>query len=171
MANQGDTVVRKQHDGHSRLASQPFDTTGQPRPSPGNYATTRNLRAPHTPCRNRPHRNPRRLICSRRTRRNRGLKLTSRYSNLNRRRRRESQTLTGHLGRTARLLDVAIRNCIVAGDSVWDLLAAVRQSAFRVGFLSGGYGRGRTGHTGALRVFSDAADRLMHIERLGLPGK
>ena len=32
MANQGDTVVRKQHDGHSRLAPQPFDTTGQPRP-------------------------------------------------------------------------------------------------------------------------------------------
>jgi phosphoglycolate phosphatase-like HAD superfamily hydrolase len=100
-----------------------------------------------------------------------GLKLTSRYSNLNRRRRRESQTLTGHLRRTARLLDVGIRNCVVAGDSVWDLLAAVRQSAFRVGFLSGGYGRGKTGHSGALRVFSDAADRLMHIERLGLPGK
>src|SRR5580692_9808201 len=101
--------------GHSRLASQPFDTTGQPRPSPGNYATTRNLRAPHTPVESGRTEMPAALFDLDRTG---GLKLTSRYSNLNRRRRRESQTLTGHLRRTARLLDVAIRNCVVAGDSV-----------------------------------------------------
>jgi beta-phosphoglucomutase-like phosphatase (HAD superfamily) len=35
-------------------------------------------------------------------------------------------------------LNVAIHNCIVVGGSVWEPLAAVRQSALGVGFLSGG---------------------------------
>ena len=72
---------------------------------------------------------------------------------------------------TARQLDVAINNCIVVGDSVWDLLAAVRQSALGVGFLSGGYGQEELERAGAFRVYSDAADMLMHIEQLGLPGE
>ena len=68
-------------------------------------------------------------------------------------------------------LRVAISNCIVVGDSVWDLLAAVRKSALGVGFLSGGYGQEELERAGAFRVYSDAADMLMHIEQLGLPGK
>ena len=68
-------------------------------------------------------------------------------------------------------LHVAIDNCIVVGDSVWDLLAAVRKSALGVGFLSGGYGQEELERAGAFRVYSDAADMLMHIEQLGLPGK
>lgn len=71
----------------------------------------------------------------------------------------------------ARRLNVAIHNCIVVGDSVWDLLAAVRQSALGVGFLSGGYGQEELERAGAFRIYSDAADMLMHIEQLGLPGK
>lgn len=71
----------------------------------------------------------------------------------------------------ARQLNVAINNCIVVGDSVWDLLAAVRQSALGVGFLSGGYGQEELERAGAFRVYSDAADLLMHIEQLGLPGE
>lgn len=71
----------------------------------------------------------------------------------------------------ARQLNVAISNCIVVGDSVWDLLAAVRQSALGVGFLSGGYGQEELERAGAFRVYSDAADLLMHIEQLGLPGR
>ena len=71
----------------------------------------------------------------------------------------------------ARQLNVAIGNCIVVGDSVWDLLAAVRQSALGVGFLSGGYSQEELERAGAFRVYSDAADMLMHIEQLGLPGK
>jgi HAD superfamily hydrolase (TIGR01509 family) len=71
----------------------------------------------------------------------------------------------------ARRLNMAITNCIVVGDSVWDLLAAVRQSALGVGFLSGGYAQEELERAGAFRVFSDAADMLMHIEQLGLPGK
>ena len=68
-------------------------------------------------------------------------------------------------------LQVAIGNCIVVGDSVWDLLAAVRKSALGVGFLSGGYGQEELERAGAFRVYSDAADMLMHIEQLGLPGQ
>lgn len=68
-------------------------------------------------------------------------------------------------------LNIAIDNCIVVGDSVWDLLAAVRKSALGVGFLSGGYGQEELERAGAFRVYSDAADMLMHIEQLGLPGK
>jgi HAD superfamily hydrolase (TIGR01549 family) len=68
-------------------------------------------------------------------------------------------------------LHVAISNCVVVGDSVWDLLAAVRKSALGVGFLSGGYGQEELERAGAFRVYSDAADMLMHIEQLGLPGK
>ena len=71
----------------------------------------------------------------------------------------------------ARQLNVAIGNCIVVGDSVWNLLAAVRQSALGVGFLSGGYGQEELERAGAFRVYSDAADLLIHLEQLGLPGK
>jgi beta-phosphoglucomutase-like phosphatase (HAD superfamily) len=71
----------------------------------------------------------------------------------------------------ARQLNVPISNCIVVGDSVWDLLAAVRRSALGVGFLSGGYGQEELERAGAFRVYSDAADMLVHIEQLGLPGK
>jgi beta-phosphoglucomutase-like phosphatase (HAD superfamily) len=70
-----------------------------------------------------------------------------------------------------RQLNVAIDNCIVVGDSVWDLLAAVCQSALAVGFLSGGYGQEELERAGAFRLYSDAADMLMHIEQLGLPGE
>jgi HAD superfamily hydrolase (TIGR01549 family) len=40
----------------------------------------------------------------------------------------------------AEQLNVAIGDCIVVGDSVWDLLAAGRKSALGVGLLSRGYG-------------------------------
>ncbi len=68
-------------------------------------------------------------------------------------------------------LKVPIGDCIVVGDSVWDLLAAGRKSALGVGVLSGGYGREELERAGAFRVYSDPADLLMHIEQLGLPGK
>jgi len=71
----------------------------------------------------------------------------------------------------ARQLNVAISNCIVVGDSVWDLPAAVRQSALEVGLLSGGYGLEELENAGALRLYSGATDMLMHFEQWGLPGK
>jgi HAD superfamily hydrolase (TIGR01509 family) len=70
----------------------------------------------------------------------------------------------------AERLNVAIADCIVVGDSVWDLLAAGRKSALGVGLLSGGYGQEDLERAGAFRVYSDPDDLLIHIEQLGLPG-
>ena len=67
-------------------------------------------------------------------------------------------------------LHLPIAECIVVGDSPWDMLAAVRKSALGVGLLSGGYGREDLEQAGAFRVYSDPGDLLMHIEQLGLPG-
>lgn len=70
----------------------------------------------------------------------------------------------------AEKLGVQLNNCIVVGDSVWDMLAAGRKSALGVGLLSGGYGEEDLERAGAFRVYSDPADMLMHLEQLGLPG-
>lgn len=71
----------------------------------------------------------------------------------------------------ANRLRVPIENCIIVGDSVWDLLAAGRKSALGVGLLSGGTSQSELEGAGAFRVYSDPADLLMHIEQLGLPGE
>lgn len=71
----------------------------------------------------------------------------------------------------AKRLRVAIEDCIIVGDSVWDLLAAGRKSALGVGLLSGGSGQAELEGAGAFRVYSDPADLLLHIEQLGLPGE
>jgi HAD superfamily hydrolase (TIGR01509 family) len=71
----------------------------------------------------------------------------------------------------AQKLNVPIQDCIVVGDSVWDLLAAGRKSALGVGVLSGGYGQEELERAGAFRVYSDVADMLEHLEQLGLAGK
>lgn len=70
----------------------------------------------------------------------------------------------------ARRLQVAIRDCIVVGDSVWDLLAAGRKGALGVSLLSGGYGPDELERAGAFRVYADPADMLLHLEQLGLAG-
>ena len=71
----------------------------------------------------------------------------------------------------AESVGVPIRDCIVTGDSVWDILAAGRKSALGVGILSGGYGQEELARAGAFRVYTDPADMLMHIEDLGFPGE
>ncbi len=71
----------------------------------------------------------------------------------------------------AQRLNVPIQDCIVVGDSAWDLLAAGRKSALGVGILSGGYGQEELERAGAFRIYSDPADMLLHLEQLGLPGK
>src|SRR3990172_7999537 len=55
-------------------------------------------------------------------------------------------------------LAVGIEDCIVVGDSVWDLLAARRARALGVGVLSGGYGRGELESAGADRGDEGPAD-------------
>jgi len=68
----------------------------------------------------------------------------------------------------AERLNVAIDDCIVIGDSVWDILAAARKGALGVGLLSGGYGQEELQHAGAFRIYKDPAEMLVHIEDLGI---
>jgi HAD superfamily hydrolase (TIGR01549 family) len=68
----------------------------------------------------------------------------------------------------ARRIEVDIRNSIVVGDSVWDLLAAQRARALGIGLLSGGYGREELIYSGAFRVYDDPADLLAHLDEVGV---
>jgi HAD superfamily hydrolase (TIGR01509 family) len=67
-------------------------------------------------------------------------------------------------------LGVPIENCVVVGDSIWDMLAAGRRRALSVGLLSGGYSQAELEEAGAFRVYADPADMLEHIEDVGLRG-
>lgn len=68
----------------------------------------------------------------------------------------------------AEKLGVPITNCVVVGDSVWDLLAARRARALGVGLLSGGYGQDELERAGAYRVYQDPADLLRHLDEVGV---
>lgn len=61
-----------------------------------------------------------------------------------------------------------ITQCVVVGDSVWDLLAARRAWAIGVGLLSGGYGQDELISAGAYRVYQDPADLLNHLDEIGI---
>ncbi|HYN68745.1 MAG TPA: HAD family hydrolase [Candidatus Eisenbacteria bacterium] len=65
-------------------------------------------------------------------------------------------------------LGVAIRDCYVIGDAVWDLLAARRAGMLSVGLLSGGYGEDELRAAGAFRVYRDAAELLDSLDELGI---
>jgi HAD superfamily hydrolase (TIGR01509 family) len=67
----------------------------------------------------------------------------------------------------AEALGVAIDKCVVVGDSIWDMLAAIRCKALGVGLLSGGYGQAELRESGAIRVYDDSADLLYHIDEVG----
>jgi HAD superfamily hydrolase (TIGR01509 family) len=58
-------------------------------------------------------------------------------------------------------------DAVVVGDSIWDMLAAVRCRALPVGLLSGGYGADELRQAGAIRVYDDPADLLAHIDEVG----
>lgn len=68
----------------------------------------------------------------------------------------------------AERLHANIEDCVVVGDSVWDLLAARRARALGVGLLSGGYGRDELERAGAYRVYEDPADLLDHLDEVGV---
>ena len=68
----------------------------------------------------------------------------------------------------AQRLKADIHDCIVVGDSVWDLLASRRAHALGVGLLSGGYGEDELDKAGAYRVYADPADLTRHIDELGV---
>jgi HAD superfamily hydrolase (TIGR01509 family) len=65
-------------------------------------------------------------------------------------------------------LGVDIRDAVVVGDSIWDLLAARRARALGIGLLSGGYGRDELERAGAYRVYNDPEDLLHHLDEVGL---
>jgi HAD superfamily hydrolase (TIGR01509 family) len=68
----------------------------------------------------------------------------------------------------AKLLKVALNDCIVVGDSVWDLLASRRAHALGVGLLCGGYGMDELEQAGAYRVYEDPAELMRHVDELGV---
>ncbi|HEY4974980.1 MAG TPA: HAD family hydrolase [Steroidobacteraceae bacterium] len=63
-------------------------------------------------------------------------------------------------------LGVDIRESLVLGDSIWDMIAAQRARALGVGLLSGGYGEDELSRAGAFRVYEDPADLLNHIDEI-----
>jgi HAD superfamily hydrolase (TIGR01509 family) len=66
----------------------------------------------------------------------------------------------------AERLGVPIENALVVGDSIWDMLAAKRCGALGIGLLSGGYGLDELRYAGALRVYDDPGDLLLHIDEV-----
>jgi len=68
----------------------------------------------------------------------------------------------------AKLLKADINDCIVVGDSVWDLLASRRAHALGVGLLCGGYGMDELEQAGAYRVYEDPAELIQHVDELGV---
>ena len=68
----------------------------------------------------------------------------------------------------AERLSCPITECIVVGDSVWDLLAARRARALGVGLLSGVYGEDELARAGAYRVYQDPADLMKHLDEIGV---
>ena len=65
-------------------------------------------------------------------------------------------------------LGVAIRDCYVVGDAVWDLLAARRAGMLSVGVLTGGYGEDELLGAGAFRVYRGADELHASIDELGI---
>lgn len=68
----------------------------------------------------------------------------------------------------ARRLRVDLSDCIVIGDSVWDLLGARRAKALGVGLLCGGSGAAELTQAGAYRVYKHPADLLDHLPEIGI---
>jgi phosphoglycolate phosphatase-like HAD superfamily hydrolase len=60
-----------------------------------------------------------------------------------------------------------IETAVVVGDSIWDMLAAIRCRALDVALLSGGYGPAELRQSGAFRVYENSADLLRRIDEVG----
>jgi HAD superfamily hydrolase (TIGR01549 family) len=69
---------------------------------------------------------------------------------------------------SAERLGVDIKNCMVVGDSTWDILAAQRARALGIGLLSGGFGEEELLRAGAYQVYRDPADLLSRLDEIGI---
>jgi HAD superfamily hydrolase (TIGR01509 family) len=65
-------------------------------------------------------------------------------------------------------LGVSISDCIIVGDSPWDLLAGRRMKALGVGLLCGGYAEEELERAGAHLVYADPAELLENLAELGI---
>jgi HAD superfamily hydrolase (TIGR01509 family) len=68
----------------------------------------------------------------------------------------------------AQHLGVSLSDCVVVGDSPWDLLAARRMKALGVGLLCGGYGKEELERAGAHRVYESPIELLQNLSDLGI---
>jgi HAD superfamily hydrolase (TIGR01509 family) len=68
----------------------------------------------------------------------------------------------------AERLGVSINDCIIVGDSPWDLLAGRRMKALGVGLLCGGYAKEELERAGAHLVYEDPAELLGNLAELGI---
>jgi HAD superfamily hydrolase (TIGR01509 family) len=65
-------------------------------------------------------------------------------------------------------LGVDVVDTTIVGDSIWDMLAAVRARSLGVGLLSGGFGEDELLRASAMRVYDDPADLLAHLDEVGV---
>jgi HAD superfamily hydrolase (TIGR01509 family) len=65
-------------------------------------------------------------------------------------------------------LGVSISDCIIVGDSPWDLLTGRRMKTLGVGLLSGGYVKEELERAGAHLVYDDPAELLENLAELGI---
>ncbi len=68
----------------------------------------------------------------------------------------------------AEKLGAGMEECVVVGDSVWDLLAAQRARSLSVGLMSGGFGKEELVQAGAYRVYEDPAELLRRLDEIGI---
>jgi HAD superfamily hydrolase (TIGR01549 family) len=65
-------------------------------------------------------------------------------------------------------LEVPAHDCLIIGDSVWDVHSGRRAGILAVGLLTGGSGEQELYNAGAMRVYRDTAELLSGIDELGL---
>jgi beta-phosphoglucomutase-like phosphatase (HAD superfamily) len=63
----------------------------------------------------------------------------------------------------AEKLGVSVSDCIIVGDSPWDLLAGRRLKALGVGLLCGGYAQEELERAGAHLVYQDPTELLENL--------
>lgn len=70
--------------------------------------------------------------------------------------------------KAAEKLRVRPEDCVVVGDSVWDMLAARRAHALGVGLLTGGYAESEMTSAGAYRVYPEPQDLRIRLHEVGV---
>lgn len=79
-----------------------------------------------------------------------------------------SKPAPGPFAAAAEKLGVDLRDCIVVGDAVWDMLASRRAGALGVGVLTGGCGAHELSSAGAYRVYASVGELARRFAELGL---